>query len=181
MVSERYLQAGEWADDGAPVVKLVDITNVEVQSWVPVQSLSYVEPGGDLKLRGNPHNVAATVRTIVPVGDNRSRLYELRLTPSAGNWTVGRSVRVAIPTAQPKAVVAVPRDALVLRRTGTVVFRVGEGEVAERVPVKTGIGSGPYIEVTGIEAGDRIVTRGGERLRPGQPVAAQPAPDPSSQ
>ncbi len=57
-----------------------------------------------------------------------------------------------------------------LRRDGTVVYRVNEDNVAERIEVDTGIASGDLIEVSGISPGDRVVTRGGERLRPGQKV-----------
>lgn len=174
VVAERYLQGGEWADNGEAIIRLVNTDEVEIQSWVPVQSLDFVQQGSELAVRSNPHDVPAEVRTIVPVGDQRSRLYELRLAPGKGNWTVGRSVRVAIPTGEAKTVVAVPRDALVLRRSGTAVFRISEDNKAERVAVETGIASGPFIEVTGINAGDKVVTRGGERLRPGQAVAPRP-------
>ena len=173
VVAERYLQTGEWADNGEAVVRLVNTGSVEIQTWVPVQSLAFVTEGSALSLRANPHNVKATVRTIVPVGEQRSRLYELRLSPGEGNWPVGRSVRVAIPTAHPKRVVSVPRDALVLRRSGAAVFRIDANNKAERVVVKTGIAAGAHIEVSGIKAGERVVTRGGERLRPGQLVAPE--------
>ena len=72
--------------------------------------------------------------------------------------------------------IAVPRDALVLRRDGTTVFRILADDTAERVSVQTGIAAGDLIEVTGIEPGDRVVTRGGERLRPGQKVVIKVAP-----
>jgi hypothetical protein len=75
-----------------------------------------------------------------------------------------------VPTAKPRKVLAIPRDALVLRRDGTTVYRVDAEGLAQRVPVTTGIAVGPLIEVDGIQSGDRVVIRGGERLRPGQSV-----------
>jgi multidrug efflux pump subunit AcrA (membrane-fusion protein) len=40
--------------------------------------------------------------------------------------------------------------------------------------VATGIGQGDWVEVAGpIRAGDRVVVRGNERLRDGQPVTIQ--------
>jgi multidrug efflux pump subunit AcrA (membrane-fusion protein) len=68
-------------------------------------------------------------------------------------------------------VIAIPRDALVLRRDGTRVFRIKADNSAEPVTIVSGIASGELIEVKGgIQAGDKVVTRGGERLRPGQQV-----------
>jgi len=44
----------------------------------------------------------------------------------------------------------------------------------ERVSVTTGIAQGPLIAVEGsLAAGDRVVIRGAERLRPGQTVTVQ--------
>ncbi len=170
VISERLLQAGEWAESGDAVVRLVDTSSLEVQTWVPVKALKFVREGSALTLVGNPNNTIGTVRTIVPVGDNRSRLYELRLRFANDAWPVGADVRVAVPTARARKVLAVPRDALVLRRDGEKVYRIDAEGLAQRVPVTTGIAVGALIEVDGIQSGDRVVIRGGERLRPGQSV-----------
>jgi multidrug efflux pump subunit AcrA (membrane-fusion protein) len=124
----------------------------------------------------------ATVRSVVPIGDERSRLYEVRVAlPDDMRWPAGTSVRVAVPTATPRTVIAVPRDALVLRQEGVTVYRLTANDVAEGVPVETGIASGPWIEVTGaIQPGDRVITRGGERIRSGQSVTIMPSTTPES-
>lgn len=177
VVTERLSQMGEWADSGQAVVRLVDSTALEVQSWVPVSALKFIQQGTPLELRANPSSALATVRTIVPVGDDRSRLYQLRLHLDEPKWPAGQTLRVAVPTAEPKQVVVVPRDALVLRRDGSAVYRIKDDGTAERVSVTTGIASGELIEVSGIAPGDQVVIRGGERLRPGQKVQIiAPAP-----
>ena len=170
IVTERVRQGGEWAKSGEAVVRIVDAGALEVQTWIPIAALAFVEEGSELALRASPARTSATVRTIVPIGDNRSRLYELRLGVEGESWPVGQDVRVAIPTAAARAVVAIPRDALVLRRGGAAVYRVDENGLADRVAVTPGIAQDELIEVDGIAPGDRVVIRGGERLRPGQPV-----------
>ena len=174
VVTERFRQKGEWAKSGELVARLVDTRSLEVQTWVPIAALPFVREGSELALEANPSQSTGTVRTIVPVGDNRSRLYELRLRIDGVYWSVGQDVRVAIPTAAARTVVAIPRDALVLRRDGVVVYRVDENGLADRVAVTPGIAQGELIEVEGLAPGDRVVTRGGERLRPGQPVTIMP-------
>ncbi len=170
VVVERLLEPGEWADEGSAVLRLVNARELYVQAWVPVQALKFVSEDTELRLKANPAEATGRVHTIVPVGDERSRLYELRIAVAGVQWPVGQDLRVAVPSATPRDVIAIHRDALVLRRDGTVVYRINEDHVAERVEVETGIASGDLIEVSGINSGDQVVTRGGERLRPGQKV-----------
>lgn len=177
VVTERFKRAGEWAESGDEVVRLVDPLHVEIQTRVPVTSLPHISLGAllniktGLNLKAGDKQRQATVESIVPVGDDRSRLYEIRLLPSLNDWRAGQTVRVAVPTAKARVVVAVPRDALVLRQEGARVFRIKADNTAEPIKVSIGIASGDLIEVQGnIQAGDRVVIRGGERLRPGQKV-----------
>ena len=177
VVTERVRHGGEWAESGETVVRIVDTGALEVQVWVPVAALAFVREGAELAFQASaasPGEATGRVRTIVPVGDNRSRLYELRLGVGGRSWPVGQDVRVALPSAAPREVVAIPRDALVLRRGGAAVYRIDAEGLAERVAVTTGIAQDALIEVDGIAPGDRVVIRGGERLRPGQPVNVVP-------
>ena len=177
VVTEQFIQAGEWADPGTAIVRLVDTASLEAQAWIPVTALPYIQTGTRLGLTIAGQAATGTVRTVVPVGDDQSRLYELRLLLDAGAWSAGQSVRIAIPTAAARSAIVIPRDALVLRRDGTTVFRILEDNTAERIVVETGMAEGGYIEVIGdINPGDAVVTRGAERLRAGQEVTLkQPA------
>ncbi|WP_455205642.1 efflux RND transporter periplasmic adaptor subunit [Kaarinaea lacus] len=172
VISERFMRTGERAAVGDEVVRLIDTVAVEIQARAPLASINFIKEGMTLDAKSDLGvHTAAKLRTIVPVGDERSRLLDLRLDFDNKDWRVGQPVRVALPTAVPRAVMAVPRDALVLRRDGASVFRVKEDNTAEKVAVEIGIAAGDYVEVVGnLNPGDQIVIRGGERLRPGQAV-----------
>jgi len=175
VIAERYTQAGERVDTGDVVVRLIDPATMEVQARVPLKSINFIGENSRLKLQVDQPQLIAVegdVRTIVPVGDERSRLMDLRINFKDVNWRIGQPVRVALPTDATKEVLAVPRDALVLRRSGTSVYRVNGESKAENIPVQVGIASGDLVEVTGkLNPGDKVVIRGGERLRPGQDVS----------
>jgi RND family efflux transporter MFP subunit len=172
VIAERYLQAGERVAEGDAVVRLIDPRAMEVQARVPLKSINFVNENSKVNLQVNaPEIIEGTVRVIVPVGDERSRLMDLRIIFTGANWRIGQPVRVALPTAAPKEVIAVPRDALVLRRSGTSIYRVNGDSKAENIPVQVGIASGDLVEVSGnLNPGDDVVIRGSERLRPGQDV-----------
>lgn len=175
VVSERWLQAGEWADHGDAIVRLVSADNLEIETHIPAGSLKLVTVGTALAYTGGKTSGTGTVRTIVPIGGDVSRLYELRISMSDPSLSAGNLLRVAVPTALPREAVLVPRDALILRREGIYVYRVSQESVAERVEVQTGIAEGDLIEVIGgVREHDRVVIRGGENLRPGMPVQVKP-------
>jgi RND family efflux transporter MFP subunit len=170
-VAERFIEAGEYLGIGAPVLRLVDTGNVEVQARAPVALATHVQPGMQLTLRGDGAEQRGRVRAVVPVGDASSRQFELRLALDASHWPIGSALEVGLPSAAPREVVAVPRDALLLRPGEAFVLRVADDDSAERVPVRTGSAQGEWIEVSGdVQAGDRLIVRGGERLQPGQKV-----------
>jgi len=183
VVAERFTQRGEFLAVGGTVVRLVNPEKLEVSAQAPVALAPRVAPGTLVAVRGGEQLVEHAVRTVVPVADLQSRQVEVRVALDDNELAIGSPVEVAVPTAAPRAVVAVPRDALILRATETFVFRVAADGKAERIGVTTGGAQGDLIEVRGaIAAGDRLVVRGGERLQAGQlvkivePVEASPLP-----
>ncbi len=170
VVSERLRRAGERVDEGDEIVRLVNTTSLEVQIRVAPNTLPHLTLDSPLRVKVDSVILTGKVRSIVPVGDDLSRLYDVRLVlPESSGWPAGTVLRVAVPTATPREVIAVPRDALVLRRDGVSVFRVSADNKAEKISVETGVAEGTMIEITGdIRDGDQVIVRGGERLRPGQ-------------
>ncbi len=174
-VVERLQQPGGFVSVGTEIVRLVDVGDVEIRASAPLAVEPYLREEMKVPIRDRERFSEATVRTVVRVGDERSRMFELRLAPEGESWMVGAAVRVGLPASEAREVVAVPRDALVLRADSTYVFRVNGEGAAERLRVETGIGSGELVEVVGdVAPGDKIIIRGAERLRPGQRVAIQP-------
>lgn len=176
-VAERFIQVGEYLATGAAVVRLVNTRDVEVRAQAPVSLAAGLAPGIEVAVREDEVEVMHRVRAVVPIGDESSRQFELRIALDAGEWPIGSALQVGLPSAAPRDVVAVPRDALVLRANETFVVRVGADDTAQRVPVRTGSTQGELIEVIGeVAAGDRLVVRGGERLMPGQRVRVDAMP-----
>jgi RND family efflux transporter MFP subunit len=174
MVVERLMMPGERVVVGSAVVRLVDQQNLEVIARAPLEYFGYVERGMNLELRVMDRVESGTVRTVVAVGDRNTHQFELRLDLEATPFPVGQTLRVAVPMAETRQVLTVPRDALVLRAEGISVFVVNGDNTANQVAVTPGIGQGEDIEVSGdLEPGDRVVVRGNERLQPGQEVAIQ--------
>jgi RND family efflux transporter MFP subunit len=170
-VVERLRQLGEFVSAGTEVLRLTDTGHVEVVARAPVAEAGHLAVGQAVTVHGNAKQAESRIRAIVPVGDERSRLLEVRVALTDTGWTIGSAVRVDLPAVTVSAGLVVPRDAVIVRADGAHVFRVGKGDVAERVTVRLGSGNSDRVEVLGaLATGDRIVVRGAERLRAGQSV-----------
>ncbi|MDH5377567.1 MAG: hypothetical protein OEX00_04520, partial [Gammaproteobacteria bacterium] len=152
------------------VVAFSNPSRLEIEAHVTEQTVTNINVGQTLKVKTNEGMKDATVSAIVPVGDRQSLLFDLRLKVQ-GAWRAGQAVRVSVPTGSAREVLAIPRDALVVRRSGMTVFVIDNENKAQRVSLDVGIAGGELVEAIGsLKVGDRVVIRGGERLRPGQQV-----------
>jgi RND family efflux transporter MFP subunit len=174
IVAERVQQSGEFVASGAPLLRLVNDRELEVVARAPLVSADSVSAGAKVRLIDGDRKTAGTVRAVIPVGDERSRMVELRIALADRSLRVGAPVRVEIAPQNPRAVVTVPRDAVILRQGASYVMRVRADNTAERVAVNLGPGRDNQVQIDGtLRAGDRVIVRGGERLEPGQIVKVQ--------
>jgi len=171
IVAERQVQVGEFVARGSEVARLVDTKNREIRAQAPLSVSGYIREGLEVSVEHQDMAMLSPVKRVIPVGDERSRMFEVRIAANDPAWVVGSPVRVALPNSDPRRLVAIPRDALVLRGSEMFVLRVTSDNHIEKVQVDTGIGLGRLVEVIGdVSGGDRVVTRGAERLQAGQEV-----------
>jgi len=173
IVLERSKKEGEWIGSGETVVMFSNPNKLEIVARVSEKSIVHLSPGYGVRVLADGRSTLGRIRAIVNVGDNDSHLYEVRidLVRDRNNWMAGKTVRVDVPIGKARKVLSVPRDALVLRRSGVSLYRINAENKSEKISIKTGITGGDRIEIIGdVSPGDQIVTRGNERLRAGQTV-----------
>ena len=171
IVSERFIQRGEYLQTGAATVRLVNTSDIEARATAALSLATNVHPGQIVTVRDHGVEKSGRVRTVVPVGDDRSRQFEVRVTLGSPEWLVGTPVEVSLPSAEVRTAMTVPRDALVIRQNHSYVLRVTRANTVEELDVTPGAGIADLVEVRGpLAAGDRLVIRGGERLASGQAV-----------
>lgn len=171
-VVSQSIQVGEYAQIGSSVVRLVDTINLEISARVPAALVQPLAPGSLLDIVGMGKSIKAPLRALVPVGDAVSRTMELRVGLVDSGLLVGSGVRVSLPSAQAKEVVAIPRDAIILKTNAQYVFVVDQSGIASRRDIELGFADRQMIEAIGnVTVGDTVIIRGGERLRDGQLVS----------
>ena len=184
VINQRYAEVGEWLSDGDAVAVLTDPQNLEVMTAVPGYALPHIKVNDVLDVEVDSKIYPAVVRAIVPVADDVSRLFELRLNLTTAIGYAQQLVRVAVPISSGHNSLVVPEDALVIRNTGMSVMMVTPDQKVQRVPVQVGISTKDgLIEVrsTGLHIGDRVIIRGAERIREGmliRPITAEQSDPP---
>lgn len=173
VVSERLKRGGEEVARGEVVARLVDPDELEIRLFLPLRHVRAVRVGEVVNVIADGRPFTAQVRAIVPAGDPRSQSFEVLVeAPDVdGLLAAGNTVDVVLPLGTPQQMLAVPRDALVIRADGVYVFRVTAESTAQRIPVTTGVADGDWVGVTGeLQPEDPVIVRGAELLRGNETV-----------
>ena len=119
----------------------------------------------------------AAVTAKIPRADPRSQTFEVRINiPKALNkhWAAGQLVSVSVPTQKATESLTVPRDALILRKSGSYVIKVNADNTVSRLAVVVGKGNKERVAIKGsLKHGDNVAIRGAERLADGDKVVIQ--------
>jgi membrane fusion protein (multidrug efflux system) len=175
-ISKEHTQVGQWINVGGSVVDLVDLGQIRVSMDVPERYVVMIAPQGEVKVRVKSISDvprAGKINAILPQGDPDSRTFPVKINIENQDFKIksGMEAMVTFTLAAQKSALLVPKDAVVTAGNNRLVFIVNDGK-AIPVPVKI---LGYYdgnVEVAGkLAPGSKVVIRGNERLRPGQPVS----------
>lgn len=175
VVSEKLTEIGAYVRAGDPVVALVSDSSLEIEADVPSTRLGGLIPGGVVQFSlADGRAFSAEVRALLPTENPLTRTRPVRFTPKFGKPVAGladaQTVTVNVPLGASREVLTVHKDAIIKRGDKSLVYVVAD-EVAEARTVRLGESAGARIEImSGLKAGDQVIVRGNERLRPGAQV-----------
>ena len=115
------------------------------------------------------------VSVMIPEADVEARTFPVKIAvPSRGGRVrSGMLATVTLQPTSPRKATIVPKDALIRLDTGWTVYALKNDDTVSSRTVRMGDGIGQWIEVVGeLSPGDRVITRGNERLADGQSVSA---------
>jgi RND family efflux transporter MFP subunit len=177
VVRERT-EVGQWMDKGGAVVDLLAMDTVEVRVDMPERYFASLRVGAAAtatfeSLPG--YTARGRVLAVIPEADRQSRTFpvKIEIPNEQGRVGAGMLAQVSLQAAEYYRATLVPKDAVISRGERKLLYRLNGESSVEEVAVETGTGVGAWVEVRGpVRAGDKVITRGNERLRPGQPVQA---------
>ncbi|PJI85987.1 RND family efflux transporter MFP subunit [Yoonia maricola] len=177
ILTQVEFDVGDVVSAGIPVLQLVDANSIEAHVGVPVAAATQIEEGQIVPLTWRGNTYEAVVSSIVPVVNAQSQTMLLVLDWEASRQPLeGEMLRITLSQSVDQDGFWVPLDALVSDLRGLFAVQIvvdaenGALEVT-RAPVQVHYSDGAQAYVSGaLQNEDRIVTRGTNRVAPGQAV-----------
>lgn len=170
LVVTRNVAQGDYVNTGDTVLELADGDRLWAVFELFERDLQYIEVGQKLefKLQSSNERLAGVVESLGPRIDAQRRTREVRVAISAGenSLTAGSFVRAAVDI-EVDNVMTIPASAPLLTGERAVVYvRVAEDSSefeARNVEIGRRLGDS-YEVLSGLEEGDRVVSRGAFRI-----------------
>ncbi len=186
VLSNRFVEVGDWVATGGKLFQISDYTTVYLESYLSDKDVSKMDfgkvihhgYGGDAEVTVDSlpgQKFRGRIGYVQPVV-NQNQLFQVRLyidNPDLklleGMYARGRVLVKSIPD-----VVRVPIEALleqIRRNRSNSVVRINSDNKAEIVQIKIGTTDDHYAQVLeGLNPGERVVMDGKEILSTGQPL-----------
>ena len=100
IVVERVVQTGEFVSRGAQVARLVDTEHREIRAQAPLSVAGWIREGMQVSVEHEDRESLSPVSYVIPVGDDRSRMFEVRIAANDPAWIIGSPVRIALPNSE---------------------------------------------------------------------------------
>jgi len=170
---------GTLINPGAVITTLDDTSTIRVDFPLPERYLNLLRPGAQLTATADAYGDEPFTGRIALIDTRvnettRAATARAEFPNPGGRIRPGMLMRVAVQQGQRQSA-AVPESAVQYEGAGAFVYRIAPGQngsTAQRVEVETGAVENGFVEIlSGIEAGDRIVGSGLNRIQPGAPVS----------
>lgn len=172
-IQERYVAVGDYVNKGSPLFRIINQDRVQVRLPFPETVAHLLKIGQTVRL-STPTDPGQVVESRITelrpmVGTDNRAMETVTEIPRPPDWLSGASVDgdVVIDSHQS---VMVPDVSVILRPKGTVVYLAVGAKAVERV-VKKGRRVGGEVEIlSGLAAGETVVTDGAYYLSDGAAI-----------
>ncbi len=167
--------SGDSVEEGKLLFVVIDLSRVWLVAKVFEPDIPEIESATTawFEVEGYEHPFTIDARNgrLITVGrviDPKSRTVPVifEMENPGGVIRIGQFAKVFIATGDPIEAMAVPESAILEDGGKRVIFVQSEGETFVRRVPKTGLRAKGWVEITnGLEAGERVVTKGADEIR----------------
>ncbi len=165
VIADRLVSPGEMASSGAPLVSIVDISQVVARANIPVADATAITVGRPVRIAGPNGDIAGTVKVVSPAATPNSTTLEVwvQIPNPEEKLKPGATVRMTIIAETLRNTLVIPVAALLNSDTGAPKVMVIDGKMTARERmVSLGVRQGDRVQIlSGVQEGDKVVVSGG--------------------
>src|SRR5690554_6479551 len=170
----RYISEGTYVTPTTPIATLVNTQQLKITFSVPEKYTSKIKLNSIISFTtsGSKTEHSAKIYAVEPQIDVTTRTLKMRAIAdnSEGKLFPGMFASVLLPLETVDDAILVPSEALIPIQNGKMIF-ISEGGKAKQIKVETGSRTESSIRIlSGLKAGDTILTSGVMSLKDGVPV-----------
>jgi membrane fusion protein (multidrug efflux system) len=194
-IAIKQVELGQVVSPGSPIASLQSVSPILADFWLPQRALAKLELGQRARVQTDTFPDAVwegEITTINPEVDPATRNVRVRATLPNGDGRLrpGMFANVEVLSDEKRTVLTIPATAVIFAPYGDSVFSIErqkdkagkESAVARQKFVRTGERRGDLVAVvSGLQAGDTVVSTGAFKLRNGAAVAVNNALAPAAQ
>ena len=174
----RKISVGALVEPGDAIITLDDISVIKLDFQIPERNLSYIAPGQEITAHTDAYpdrvyfgQVSSVDSRVDPV--TRAVAVRALIDNPDESLKPGMFLLVELGVETRNHAVIIPEEAVVADGTARFVFVVA-GDTVKQVPVDLGQRMPGEVEVlTGVEAGQKVVVGGVQKVRDGAAVAVR--------
>jgi len=172
-ISRRSVQVGEWLSEGSEVALLLNSKKIDIIIHLPSSFIKHVPKNKTIMASINGKKYKTKIIGVLLSGNEKTRTFplKLRLLPTKDLLFDGMQARISLEKSSNSDVLVISRDAVINRYNKDVVFLVKDNK-ALMIPVHIISYQGQKVAISSneLKAGDQLITKGNERIRPNQEI-----------
>lgn len=170
----RNVSPGTLLSPNAPLTTLDDISSIKLDFSIPESYLAAIKPGQEVLAKSiayPDYTFVGVVATIDSRIDPNTRTIKVRAILDNDNLLLRPGMLLTVQLIQERQrYLAIPESAVVPVQNQQYAYVIRDGK-AERLEFQAGRRTPGFVEVlSGLEAGDKVITEGIIKIRPGSPV-----------
>jgi len=173
IIVSRTADLGSTVFPSQPLFTIEDESGYQLELAIPESMAGRIRPGGAVQITLDVlgSSFAARIAEIVPAVDPASRTFTAKVPLTQAGLKSGMFGRAAVDLGTTVSSMSVSRKSVVERGALTSVWVVDNGRIARLRLVKVGRAVGDRVEIlSGLSAGERVVTGGVERISDGAKI-----------
>ena len=179
VVADRPLYPGEMAAAGAPLLTVMDISQVIARAHIPQPEAALLKAGDKaaITVPGEENPIEGKITVVSPALDPNSTTVEIwvQIRNPDQRLKPGTSVQLSMLAQTIPNALVIPAAALLTAQDGTTsVMQVSADDHAHQKNVGVGIRQGDAVQIIkGLQAGDRVVASGAYGLPDNSKIKAE--------